>query len=68
MEIVRDGKATKLKVTIEEQPQTFGSTTPGELPDLDKGALTVEKVGLVVADLTPEWGERLGYPEAARGR
>jgi serine protease Do len=67
LDVVRDGKATKLKVTIEEQPQEYGSARPGALPDPDKGALKVEKCGLAVNELLPEWGERLGYPEAARG-
>jgi serine protease Do len=67
LDVVRDGKATKLQVTIEEQPQEYGSARPGALPDPDKGSLKVERCGLAVNELLPEWGERLGYPESARG-
>ncbi|NBO90819.1 MAG: PDZ domain-containing protein [Planctomycetia bacterium] len=63
----RDGKAMELKVTIEEQPTTFGASRSGTMPDPDNGALTIEKCGLAVNDLIPEWAERLGYEESARG-
>lgn len=67
--IVRDGKANALKVTIEEQPQKFGADrrpTPKAEPAEPEG-ISLEKLGLEVADLTPEIAERLGYKTTAKG-
>jgi serine protease Do len=66
--IIRQGKSQTKKVTIEEQPQSFsGRATGPEIPRPGKGAIVLDKVGLVVADLTPELAESLGYPESVRG-
>jgi serine protease Do len=67
IEIVRGGKKQTLKVTIEEQPRTFGSSRPVRVPEVGKGAIEVEKAGMAVADLTPELAEALGYAETAKG-
>lgn len=64
--IVREGKPYRLEVTIEEQPQTFG-TAGGRLPRVprhDVEGITIDKVGLEVTDLTPELAERFGLKEA----
>jgi serine protease Do len=65
--IVRDGKEQTLKVTIEEQPKTFGTVTAPDIPELGRGSLFIEKAGLVVTDLTDELGDSLGYPETVKG-
>jgi serine protease Do len=68
VEVHRDGKRLTLKVTVEEQPRTFEATPRRpKVPEVGKGALAIEKVGLVVADLTPEWAEDLGYAEGTKG-
>jgi serine protease Do len=68
VEIVRGGKPQTVKVTIEEQPRTFGSSMRGAtVPQPGRGALVVEHLGLTVADLTAELAEALGYPESVRG-
>ncbi len=67
VEIIRAGKPMTLQVTIEEQPTTFGAARLGELPRPGRGAIVVEKVGLTIADLTPELAELLGYPDTVRG-
>lgn len=67
LEIFRDSKPVKLKVTIEEQPKTFDVGRSPGIPEPGKGAIRIEKVGVTVADLTAELGEALGYPETVRG-
>ncbi len=68
--VVRDGKALVVPVTIEEQPEDYG--TARTVPALPRGGSRVEsvsvgKVGVEVADLTPELTEQLGYKEGAAG-
>jgi S1-C subfamily serine protease len=53
-------------VTIEEQPQTFGTSRQGNI-DTDRGAISVDVCGLAVNDLTPELSTALGFAETARG-
>ncbi len=67
--VLRDGKTMSLKVTIEEQPQRFGTTkapAPRNSRDERKG-VHVDKVGVEVTDLTPELADSLGYKESAHG-
>ncbi|MFQ3649416.1 MAG: trypsin-like peptidase domain-containing protein [Gemmataceae bacterium] len=66
VEILRGGKLQRLAVTIEEQPQTFGTARPGTI-DPDRGALTIDSCGLAVNELTPELSAALNFPETARG-
>jgi serine protease Do len=66
--VVRDRKERTLRITIEEQPSTFGSAPPPpRFPERGKGALEVAKIGIDVADLTDELAEALGFPEGTRG-
>jgi serine protease Do len=67
VEVIRAGKPLSLSVMIDEQPKTFGSMRPPEVPRPGRGALVIDKVGLTVADLTPELAESLGFPESVRG-
>jgi len=67
--IIRDGEKQVVKLTIEEQPDEFGSErVPAPLaPKRENTALTLEKFGLGVADLTPELAEQLGFKQAFKG-
>jgi serine protease Do len=69
LKVLRDGKDLSLKVTIEEQPQKFGTTrVPAPRGSREeKSALKIDKVGFEVADLTPELADSLGYKENAQG-
>jgi serine protease Do len=67
VEIIRAGKPQVLRVTVDEQPKTFGAMKPAEVPRPGRGALVIDKVGLTAADLTPELAEVLGYAESTRG-
>jgi serine protease Do len=64
--IIRDKKELKVKVTIKEQPATFGTARAG-VPDVDRDGTSVDSVGIVLYDLTPELGALLKFPEEARG-
>jgi serine protease Do len=69
VDIIRDGKPLVLKVTIKEQPNNFGlaSETQPERSGGEKEAITLDKIGLEVTDLTPESAKALGYKETAAG-
>jgi serine protease Do len=67
VEIVRGGKPQSLKVTIEEQPEGFGSSRPLSRTDLERKSVHIEKVGMSVVDLTPELAEALEFPDDVRG-
>jgi serine protease Do len=63
MAVLRDGKDQKLSVTIEEQPQDFGTPrvqTPRAPERREKSATSLDKIGVEVSDLTPELAEKLG--------
>jgi serine protease Do len=67
--VVRDGKPTSLRVTIEEQPNDFG-TIRASLPrsaEQPEETFNIEKLGVEVTDLTPEYAESLGYRQNAKG-
>jgi serine protease Do len=67
--VVRDGKPTTLRVTVEEQPDDFGSSrAPAPLEmEAPRNTIKLDKVGVEAADLTPEYADFLGYRESARG-
>jgi serine protease Do len=67
--VMRDGKKQTLQVTIEEQPTEYGlSRGPSSRPfKRNDEALSLDKVGLEVTNLTPEWADKLGYKETATG-
>jgi serine protease Do len=62
--VFRDGKEQTLKVTIQEQPQDFG--TAASAPARVRPRV-IESVGLTVADLSDELAESLGYPDTVKG-
>jgi serine protease Do len=63
MRVLREGKEKGLKVTIAEQPADLGMRS---IPKL-RGAVSLEKAGLEVADLTAEWRLRLGFKGVKKG-
>jgi serine protease Do len=70
VQIVRDGQAQKLAVTIEEQPESFGTTTrvPAPLPPRENPqTVGVEKLGIELADLNERLADELGYARDVRG-
>jgi serine protease Do len=67
LRIVRDGKPQTLKVTIEEQPEGFGAARAPRIPEIGRGSFNVERVGIVVTDLTEELADALGYDETVKG-
>lgn len=69
VQIVRDGKPMKLRVTIAEQPADLSParvpvpTAPESMPE----TISIDKLGVAAADLTADLAARLGYKESARG-
>ncbi|HYT87462.1 MAG TPA: Do family serine endopeptidase [Gemmataceae bacterium] len=66
--VVRDGKTEHLQVTVEEQPEEFGTVVGQERqPQPRQDAVAVDKVGIEVADLTNELAQELGYKQGVKG-
>jgi serine protease Do len=69
--IYRDGKEIDKQVTILEQPADYGlaSATRRQRPrgSDDGQSITLDKIGMDVADLTPELAQEAGFKEDARG-
>jgi serine protease Do len=70
--IVRDGKPETLKATIEEQPKDFANMERQQESQAPRGrsrnrgtAVTVDKIGVEVSDLTQAQAERLGFRDNA---
>lgn len=63
--LIRDGKPMTVQVTIEEQPQEFGTARVPvpRAPRSDRAAIKLDKVGVEVTDLTPELAEQLGLKD-----
>ncbi len=68
--VIRDGKSLKLPITIEEQPDNFGTVVRSprtRTPREDGESLSIDKLGVSVKDLSSESAERLGYNDKATG-
>ena len=68
--IVRDGESKTVEVIIEEQPQNLGGTrVPAPRPPRDDGAgaMRLDKLGVVLGDLTDVMADDLGYRAGTRG-
>ncbi len=68
LSVVRDTRPLALQVTIEEQPQEYGSeqrTPTPRAPRRGPEGVSVEKIGVEVADVTADAAERLGFKEGA---
>src|SRR5262249_51253024 len=69
MTVIRDGKRVQLRVTVEEQPQQFGTAKAPSLRRSDEEAegTSLGKLGVEVTDLTPEIADRLNYKSSQKG-
>ena len=69
MTVLRDSKPQGVTVTIEEQPKEFGDGSRGgaPAPESKSGSVGVDKVGVSVADLTPQMAEELGFKGSVKG-
>jgi serine protease Do len=67
--IVRDGKPKTLHITIEEQPKEFGTVqyATSHPAEQSEEAISVDKLGVEVTDLTPELAESLGFRHDTKG-
>jgi serine protease Do len=67
--VVRDGERKELNVTVAEQPSEFGvaGEPARQGPRAEKQADELDKLGVEVADLTPEMAKQLGYKEGTKG-
>jgi serine protease Do len=67
--LVREGASKEMQVTVVEQPSEFG--VAGEPsrhgPKADKEAQELDRIGVEVADLTPEMAKQFGYKEGVKG-
>jgi serine protease Do len=66
--IVRDGKAQTLQATLVERPKDYGSKlepAQGAPRGRPKSALSLDKIGVQVSDLTMAQAERLGFRNTA---
>ncbi len=63
LDVVRDGKPLTLQVTITEMPGDFGlaKKTGQEGAKPQEQATRMDKLGLAVADATPETAQQFGY-------
>jgi serine protease Do len=67
--VVRDGKSQVVPVTIEEQPDDYGTArVPVRQPPRGGSeSVNLDKIGVEVADLTPEMADQFGYKEKQTG-
>jgi serine protease Do len=67
--ILREGQPKTLQVTIEEQPQDYGTVRqpaprgPGRAPQ----SVVIGRIGVEAVDLTPELADNLGFKDGAKG-
>jgi serine protease Do len=67
--IIRDGQTLTVPVTIEKMPNEYGTVrtkVPQSVPSTPE-AITVDNVGVQVADLSAEAAGEWGYGKSARG-
>jgi serine protease Do len=69
IKVVRDGKIKTLEVTVEEQPEDFGTrqVQPARPPQRTKDTVKLGKIGVEVVDLNSDLAEELGYSKQAKG-
>jgi serine protease Do len=66
LEVLRDGQAKKLSLTLEEQPKGYGARTiPTRGSRVEKDAVQVEKFGLDLVDLPEDRTEAFGVKSGA---
>jgi len=71
VQLIRDGKKQSLSVVVEQQPEEFGMDRTIPVRRAPQKAetmeLSVEKLGIELADMTPEMASKLGYAEDKTG-
>ncbi len=68
LHVLRDGQPRTLSVTIEEQPRDYGTVRVQQSRGAqDAETVTIDKIGVEAADLTPEMVESLGFEEGTKG-
>lgn len=69
LHVLRDGSEKDLQITIEEQPERFGSArVPGPRNAAEESAsTTLDKLGVEVAELTPETARDQGFRDDVKG-
>jgi serine protease Do len=69
VQLLRGDQARTMTITIEEQPEEYGTArvTPSRSPRRSRDAISLDKAGIEVADLTPETAEQLGYSDKTKG-
>jgi serine protease Do len=67
--LVREGSSKEMQVTVVEQPSEFGvaGEPSRQGPKADKEAEELDRIGVEVADLTPEMAKQFGYKEGVKG-
>jgi len=70
--VYRDGKMQTLSVTVEQQPDEFGSgrgIVPSRAPNREQepNSLNVDKIGVEISDLSAEQAEKLGFKGTPAG-
>src|SRR5262249_47228722 len=61
--VFRDGARKVLKLAVEEQPESFGTSSDAS----DSGLTNLGKIGVKVMDLTAEKAKQFGYSEKTEG-
>jgi serine protease Do len=61
--VFRDGARKSLKLTVEEQPESFGTVADSS----DSGLTNLGKIGVKVMDMTAEQAKKFGYSEKTEG-
>jgi serine protease Do len=69
LNVLRYGERKELSVKIEEQPSSYGLTREPARheSEADKQTEELDKLGIEVADLTPETAKQFGYKEGIKG-
>src|SRR5581483_1290181 len=69
VEIFRDNQKRTVNVTIEEQPAEFGTANVPlpRVPQNQVDSISVDKIGIDVADLTDNLADELGYRKGTQG-
>jgi serine protease Do len=69
--LLRNGKPSTVSVMVDEQPANYGLTSrqesSSEQPKSEIDEQVVEKIGITIADMTPELAERFGYKSEPKG-
>jgi serine protease Do len=65
--VLRDGQTQHLKATIEQQPAEEQASFQERPTAENANALSVEKLGLRLSDLTPERAKELGFRKGIQG-